>query len=147
MCKKRLFGVKQNNLLKLGLWLGAKQNQPWVRGINDCCTLFLEYHDHMTGESQLDTFKGKYNDLKSAIRWARKFPKVHEWFPAHGYVQVKIPLDGDIVMVHNHRYFPSSYIVCNGYAWGIMDEATRMTRHELEAPTVEYSIWRYKHGS
>jgi len=101
----------------------------------------------MTGENQLDTFKGKYNDLKSAIRWAKKFPKVHEWFPDNGYTQVKVPLNGDIIMVENHKYFPSSYIVCNGYAWGIMDNANRMTRHELVEPEVPYTIWRHNYGT
>lgn len=140
--------MKQNDQLKrMALWLATKRHQPWVRGKNDCCTLFMEYHDYMTGESTLDELWGKYHDLRTAIRFAKQFPKVKEWFPAHGYQQQRIALDGDIVMVKNNRFFPSSYIVCGGFAWGIMDNAKRMSRHELVVPDVEYSIWRRNYGT
>ena len=139
--------MKQDKQHQLGLWIGHKMNQPWVRGKNDCCTLFMEYHDYMTGENSLDELWGKYYDLKSAIRFARQFPKVGEWFPQHGYTRQRIALDGDIVMVKNNRFFPSSYIVCGGFAWGIMDNAKRLSRHPLEPPETEYSIWRNDYGS
>ena len=129
--------------MKLGLWLGSKQQQPWERGKNDCCTLFMEYHDHMFGTNTLDALYGKYNNLRGAIRLARKFLTVDEWFPQHGYTRVDKPHTGDIVMVRQ-RYFPSSYIICMGQAWGISDESKRMTRHVIEEPRVEYSIWRHE---
>jgi hypothetical protein len=34
-------------LMKVGLWLAEKQQHAYERGKNDCCTLFMEYHDHM----------------------------------------------------------------------------------------------------
>lgn len=149
MYKKKWCGVRMGNedLKKLGLWLATKRPQAWQRGKNDCCTLFMEYHDHMHGTDTLSELYGKYHDLKTAIKFASEFPKVDEWFPQHGYEKVESPQDGDIIMVKNNRYFPSSYIVCMGEAWGIMDEAHRMSRHPLDIPTQEYSIWRYKHGS
>lgn len=126
----------------LGLWLAEKQWQPWERGKNDCCTLFMEWHDKRFGTNTVDELYGKYNDLKSAIRFARNYLKVDEWFPKHGYIQVPTPQTGDIVMVKN-KYFPSSYIICMEQAWSISDESKRMTKHELTIPESEYSIWRH----
>lgn len=129
--------------MKLGLWLATKQQQPWERGKNDCCTLFMEYHDHMHGTNTLDALYGRYNDLKGAIRTARNFLTVDEWFPQNGYIRVEQPVTGDIAMVQQ-RYFPSAYIICMGLAWSISDEYKRMTKHILEEPRVEYSIWRHE---
>ena len=95
---------------KLGLWLASKQWQPWERGKNDCCTLFMEYHDHMFGTKTVKSIYGKYNDLRSAIRFRKEMPKVSEWFPEHGYHQVLQPQTGDVVMVEQ-AYFPSAYII------------------------------------
>lgn len=128
---------------KLGLWLASKQWQPWERGKNDCCTLFMEYHDHMFGTKTVESIYGKYNDLKSAIRFRKDMPKVSEWFPLHGYKQVSDTQTGDIVMVEQ-RFFPSAYIICMAQAWGISDEHQRMTKHIIEEPRVEYSIWRHE---
>ena len=131
------------NQMKLGLWLATKQQQPWKRGINDCCTLFMEYHDHMFGTDTLKSIYGKYSNLKGAIRHCRTMPTVDEWFPAHGYHKVDAPDTGDIVMVQQ-RFFPSAYIICMAQAWSISDEYKRMTKHILEEPRVEYSIWRHE---
>ena len=129
--------------MKLGLWLAGKQQQPWSRGTNDCCTLFMEYHDYMFGTDTLKSIYGKYNSLRGAIRLRKKFPTVNEWFPTHGYHKVDTPQTGDVVMVRQ-RFFPSSYIICQNTAWGISDEHQRMTRHVIEEPRVEYSIWRHE---
>jgi hypothetical protein len=129
---------------KVGIWLASKQWQPWERGKNDCCTLAMEYHDHMFGTDTLSSIYGKYNDLKSAIKFRKKMPKVNEWFPEHGYYQVEKPQTGDIVIVHNNKFFPSAYIICMNKAWGIMDDAKKMTRHNIKIPNVEYSVWRHE---
>lgn len=147
MFKKRLCGVKQFDVHKLALWLAAKKFQPWVRAKNDCCTLFMEYHDWRFGTNKLADIYGKYHDLRTAIKYASKFPKVDEWFPDNGYYQVDEPISGDIIMVNNNRWFPSSYIVLWNCAWGIQDNAKMMSRHQLVEPQQEYSIWRHKHGS
>ncbi len=129
--------------LKVGMWLAMKQWQPWERGKNDCCTLFMEYHDHMFGTDTLSSLYGKYTDLKSAIKTRKLFPSVHDWFPEHGYKQVSDTQTGDIVMVEQ-RWFPSCYIICMNQAWGLTDDSKRMTKHIIEKPDVEYSIWRHE---
>ena len=129
--------------MKVGLWLASKQWQPWARGTNDCCTLFMEYHDHMFGTDTVSSIYGKYNDLRSAIRLRKEFPTVDKWFPEHGYHQVLQPQTGDVVMVEQ-RWFPSSYIICMAQAWGLTDDSKRMTKHIIEKPNVEYSIWRHE---
>ena len=133
----------------LGIWLAEKQWQPWERGKNDCATFFLEWHDKRFGTDERSLVYNKYNDLKSAIRFAKEFfplEKWQGWFKDHGYKQVTQPQTGDIVMVQN-RYFPSSYIICMNQAWGILDDSKRMTKHIIEKPEAEYSIWRHTNGS
>jgi hypothetical protein len=133
----------------LGLWLSTKQSEAWVRGKNDCATFFLEWHDKRFGTDERSLVYNKYNDIKSAIRFAKKFfplEKWQGWFTDHGYTQVEAPQTGDIVMVEG-RYFPSSYIICMNTAWSISDNAQRMTRHELDVPMGNYSIWRHTNGS
>ena len=131
---------------KLGMWLGKKRNQAWERGKNDCCTLFMEYHDHMHGTETLKSIYGKYNNLSGAIRTARQFNITEEWLPKHGYTVVDTPENGDIVIVEQQLY-PSGYIVCMGQAWSNVDGKSRMQRFALEPPELPYSIWRHHtHG-
>ena len=131
------------NQMKLGIWLANKKLQPWARGINDCCTLFMEYHDHMFGTDTVSSIYGKYNNLRSAIKLRKEFPTTDVWFPEHGYTQVEQPQTGDIVMVEQ-RWFPSSYIVCQTTAWGLEDNSKGMSRHNLNKPQFSYSIWRHE---
>lgn len=131
--------------MKLGLWLAEKRHLPWQRGINDCCTLVMEWHDHLHGTDTLSEIKGKYWDLKTAIKWAKKIP-LQEWFPKHGYKQIFDALEtGDIVMVQHYKYFCSGYIICMGQAWGIQDDSKGLSRHALETMH-EHTIWRYTDG-
>lgn len=129
--------------LKLGLWLATKKRQPWARGTNDCCTLFMEYHDHMFGTDTLSSIYGKYIDLRSAIKLRKEFPTTEVWFPEHGYTQVEQPQTGDVVMVEQ-RWFPSSYIVCQNTVWGLTDDSATMSRHNIIEPEFSYSIWRHE---
>lgn len=129
--------------LKLGLWLAEKQHQPWVRGINDCCTLFMEWHDHRFGTDTLSEIKGRYTDLKSAIRFATKFGDLSNWFHKNGYIQVDTPETGDIVMVQHARWFSSAYFICMNIAWGIQDDGTGLSKHPVETMQ-EHKIWRHK---
>lgn len=131
---------------RLGMWLAEKKYQPWARGKNDCCTFFMEWHDIARGTKTLNEIYGKYNDLKSAIRFARKFVKVPEWFPKHGYEQVYNLQDGDIVMVEHDRNFCSGYIVFMGFAWGMTEGSTGITRHPLETMQ-PHTTWRYADGT
>jgi len=48
--------------MKVGLWLAEKQQQAYVRGKNDCCTLFMEYHDYMHGTDTLKSIYNKYTN-------------------------------------------------------------------------------------
>jgi len=135
----------KEDIIKLGMWLGNKKSQAYERGKNDCCTLFMEYHDLMHGTKTLDAIYGKYNTLASAIRTARRFKITEEWLPKHGYKQVPNPETGDIVIVEQ-QYYPSGYIVCNGWGWTNSDNKSRMVLCSLEEPTLPYSIWRHQHG-
>ena len=128
--------------LKVGLWIGEKLNQKYVRGRNDCCTLFMEYRDYMHGTETLKSIYNKYTNKTGAIRTARKFKITEEWLPKQGYKQVDTPSDGDIVIVETELY-PSGYIVCNNLAWTNVDGKFRMQRYPLTAPTSPYSIWRH----
>jgi hypothetical protein len=130
-------------LMKVGLWLAEKQQQPYVRGKNDCCTLFMEYHDHMHGTKTLESIYNKYTNKTGAIRTARKFNITGEWLPKHGYKRVDDPSTGDIVIVETGLY-PSGYIVCMNTAWTNVDGTKRMQRFALEQPDQPYSIWRHK---
>ncbi len=131
---------------KVGLWLAEKQQQAYVRGKNDCCTLFMEYHDYMHGTKTLKSIYNKYTNKTGAIRTARKFNITGEWLPKHGYKRVDNPQTGDIVIVDTTLY-PSGYIVCMNIAWTNVDGANRMKRFALEKPDQPYSIWRHKtHG-
>jgi len=129
--------------MKVGLWLAEKQQQPYVRGKNDCCTLFMEYHDHMHGTKTLESIYNKYTNKTGAIRTARKFNITGEWLPKHGYKRVDDPSTGDIVIVETGLY-PSGYIVCMNTAWTNVDGTKRMQRFALEQPDQPYSIWRHK---
>ena len=130
-------------LMKVGLWLAEKQQQPYVRGKNDCCTLFMEYHDYMHGTKTLESIYNKYTNKTGAIRTARKFNITGEWLPKHGYKRVDDPSTGDIVIVETGLY-PSGYIVCMNTAWTNVDGTKRMQRFALEQPDQPYSIWRHK---
>ena len=138
--------MNKQDQMKLGLWLAEKKDDQWIRGKNDCCTFFHEWHDKLHGTNTLDKIYGKYNNLTGAIRFARKYYKVENWFPENGYTQVEEPQTGDIVMVEG-SHFPSSYIICMNFAWSISDNAKRLTRHALDVPMGTYSIWRYTNGS
>lgn len=131
------------NQMKLGLWLATKQWQPWERGKNDCCTLFMEYHDHMFGTNTVSSIYGKYNNLRGAIKLRKEFPTTRQWFPDHGYVEVDNTQTGDVVIIEQ-RWFPSSYIICMAQAWGLTDDSKRMTKHIIKEPETEYSIWRHE---
>jgi hypothetical protein len=137
--------MDKDTTLKLGIWLASKEFQPWKRGKNDCCTLFMEWHDKRFGTNTLDEIYGKYNDLMSAIRFARNFVKVPEWFPKHGYVQVDKPETGDIVMVEHHKNFCSGYIVCMNQAWGIQEHGKGLSKHALRTMQ-PHTIWRHANG-
>lgn len=145
-CKRKYSGKKMRseNQKKLGLWLASRQWLPHEFGTNDCCTLLMHYHDHMFDTNTVDEIYGKYNDMKSGIRVASKFLTVDEWFPKHGYQREFNPQTGDIVMVQNNRFFPSTYIICMSQAWSIMDGAKKMSKHIIEQPDAEYSIWRHE---
>lgn len=130
---------------RLGMWLAEKKHQPWVRGKNDCCTLFMEWHDIAHGTETLKQIYGKYHDLKTAITWAKKIP-LDKWFPEHGYKQVEDLQDGDIVQVQHDRRFSSGYIVFMGFAWGLGDNTSGITRHDLST-NVPHTIWRYANGT
>tara|TARA_R110002167_G_scaffold239894_1_gene445048 strand:+ start:9718 stop:10134 length:417 start_codon:yes stop_codon:yes gene_type:complete len=129
--------------MKVGLWLGEKLNQAYERGKNDCCTLFMEYHDHMHGTNTLKSIYNKYTNKTGAIKTARKFKITEEWLPAQGYKQVDTPLTGDIVIVEQGLY-PSGYIICMNLAWTNVDKKYRMQKFALEKPELPYSIWRHQ---
>lgn len=133
-------------LIKVGLWLAEKQNQAYERGKNDCCTLFMEYHDHMHGTKTLKSIYNKYTNKTGAIRTARRFNITGKWLPKHGYKRVGNPQTGDIVIIETGLY-PSGYIVCMNTAWTNVDGTKRMQRFALQEPDQPYSIWRHKtHG-
>jgi len=144
MFRKKLRGVKmiKEDIVKLGMWLGKKHNQIYERGKNDCCTLFMEYHDFMHGTNTLDAIYGKYSNTTGAIRTAREFNITEEWLPEHGYKQVDTPETGDIVIVQQ-KYYPSGYIICMGQAWTNVDGKNKMGRYSLIEPELPYSIWRH----
>jgi hypothetical protein len=129
--------------ISVGLWIGKKLNQKYVRGKNDCCTLFMEYHDHMHGTNTLDSIFNKYTNKTGAIRTARKFKITKEWLPKQGYKQVDKPRTGDIVIVETGLY-PSGYIVCMDLAWTNVDKQHRMQRFALVKPDQPHSIWRHQ---
>lgn len=132
--------MDKTTTLKLAKFVALKSHQPWVRGINDCCTIPMEWHDLRFGTNTVDQIKGKYHDLRGAIRVAKKI-SLAGWFDEHGYTQVDDVQDGDIVMVRHNRFFFSGYLVLMGQAWGIQDEAPGLSRHPLET-MMEHTIWR-----
>ena len=135
--------MHKDDVYKLGmLWLAEKQRQPWIRGNNDCCTLGMEWHDTRFGTETLKQIYGKYNNLKSAIRVAKKI-NLSQWFIDNGYTQIhdEKVIDGDIVMVRHNRFFFSAYIVLMNQAWGIQDDAKGLSRHQLDT-MLEHTIWR-----
>jgi len=134
--------LSNTDLHKLGMFISSKKHTPWVRGENDCCTIGMEWHDLRFGTNTVDQIKGKYSDLKGAIRVAKKIP-LDKWFIDNGYTQIldENVIDGDIVMVRHNRFFFSAYIVLMGTAYGIQDEANGMSRHPLET-IYEHTIWR-----
>ena len=137
--------LDKDTTMKLGLWLAEIQHIKHERGKHDCCTLFVEWHDKRFGTNELDKIYGKYNDFKSGVRFSRDvwpMSRWKKWFKEKGYKQVTTPTTGDIVMVQN-KFFPSSYIICMNQAWSILDDSKRMTKHVIEEPEAEYSIWRY----
>ena len=121
--------MHKDDVYKLGMFVATKQRQPWIRGINDCCTLGMEWHDTRFGTETLKQIYGKYNNLKSAIRVAKKI-NLSQWFIDNGYTQIhdEKVIDGDIVMVMNQ-------------AWGIQDDAKGLSRHQLDT-MLEHTIWR-----
>tara|TARA_R110001592_G_scaffold337015_1_gene622930 strand:- start:264 stop:680 length:417 start_codon:yes stop_codon:yes gene_type:complete len=135
--------MHKDDVYKVGMWLAEKQQQPYVRGKNDCCTLFMEYHDYMHGTKTLSSIYNKYTNKTGAIRTARKFNITGKWLPKHGYKRVDTPETGDIVIVEQHHY-PSGYIVCMNTAWTNVDGTKRMQRFSLKEPDQPYSIWRHK---
>lgn len=134
--------MDKETLYKLGMFVAEKKHQPWVRGENDCCTIGMEWHDRRFGTNTVDQIKGKYHDLKGAIRVAKKI-SLEQWFIDHGYTQIHDGnvIDGDIVMVRHNRFFFSAYIILMGVAYGIQDEARGMSKHPLET-MLEHTIWR-----
>lgn len=134
--------MHKDDIYKLGMFVATKQREPWVRGINDCCTIGMEWHDARFGTETLKQIYGKYNDLKSAIRVAKKIP-LNKWFIDNGYTQIhdEKVIDGDIVMVRHNRFFFSAYLVLLNQAWGIQDNAKGLSRHQLET-MLEHTIWR-----
>lgn len=135
--------MDSNTTLKLALWLSEKKFQPWERGKNDCCTIVMEWHDHRFGTNTLDEIYGKYWDLKTAIKWAKKIP-LQDWFTGNGYYQVSADdiRDGDIAMVQHYRWFCSGYFILMNRAWGLQDEAQAMSKHPVET-FHDHTIWRH----
>ena len=134
--------MHKTDIYKLGMFVAEKKFQPWVRGINDCCTIGMEWHDIRFGTNTVDQIKGKYSDLKGAIRVAKKI-NLHQWFIDHGYTQIPDGpvIDGDVVMVRHNRFFFSAYLVLMGTAYGIQDDARGISKHPLET-MLEHTIWR-----
>ncbi len=135
--------MKSHDVHKLGIWLATKRFSAWERGKNDCCTLVMEWHDHRFGTNTLDEIWGKYWDLKTAIKWAKKIP-LESWFTRNGYTQITANniQDGDIAMVKHYRWFCSGYFILQDRAWGIQDDARTMTQHPVETMH-EHTIWRH----
>jgi len=134
--------MDKESTLKLAMFVAEKQNQPWVRGKNDCCTIGMEWHDLRFGTNTVKQIYNKYNDLKGAIRVAKEI-SLEKWFSDNGYTQIhdeKVH-DGDIVMVKHNRFFFSAYLVLMEQAWGIEDDSKGLRRYPLET-MFEHTIWR-----
>lgn len=125
----------------LGEFIARMRFVPWQRGINDCMTLCCDWHDTRFGTNTVSEIRGKYTNLRQAIRFNRKH-NAKDWCIENGYTETPPAdgyADGDIVLFDNGYYY-QGFIIAHNFAHTLLDE---MGYARLDLNTLHsHTVWR-----
>lgn len=132
--------------IKLASIISKYHDTEYQWGQADCNLFFIDVHDQMYGTNDLQEIQGKYEDLKSGIRYLKKKIKKtpEEWMMSRHYTllkhtDVKV---GDVALFQ-HKSYESVFIYSDGAWWSMVEEQNGL----VGAPTEDVlaqatSLWR-----
>lgn len=136
--------------IKLASIISQYAETEFERGQNDCNTFFLDVHDKMYGTCDREEVVGKYDDLKSGIRYLKKKVKLspHQWMMARHYAvlrdrDVKV---GDVALIE-HRGYATAFIYSDGAWWTMLERTGGLNGVSTPDMLLQAtSVWRKTHG-
>ena len=115
-------------------------------GINDCCTVFLKYHDAVWGANKADAVVDKYRGRRGAIEFYKNMKlSWRQWLFMNNYEEHTGKLaEGDIAVLDN-KLFPTVYIYHNGAFWTMSEDRNFIGVDSVTMKSHEnVSVWRHK---
>lgn len=127
-----------NRHLRTLNFLVTRGARPFEWGQWDCNLFITDLLDHLDGGHRSEAIKGKYDSLRSALRFQNKYTPAPEFLKNNGFVvkqkSTDLLQDHDIVLVETQGYW-STRLVFNGRLWTVVEDAAMMI-FEQEPGTV-----------
>ena len=127
-----------NRHLRTLNFLVTRGDRPFAWGQWDCNLFITDLLDHLDGGHRSEAIKGKYDSLRSALRFQNKYTPAPEFLKINGFVvkqkSTDLLQDHDIVLVETQGYW-STRLVFNGRLWTVVEDAAMMI-FEQEPGTV-----------
>ena len=124
------------NELEFHSYIQSEIGKPFKWGENDCNTFILRMVDHFMGTNYSDSVVGRYNDEKSAMKFAIKIGKLRDFIPLKKVAR-KHAQTGDIILV-SHRLWDRGH-VCVGNKVVAPDEEYGTTHLQM----VDGDVYRW----
>ena len=133
--------MRTGELLRHAAYIGRHQNKDFEWGKNDCLTFLFGWVDAVFGEKQQSKIRGKYYDIRSAVKFWREFPmSVKQWMTLRGFEQTdgEYAREGDVRIIETA--YPSAFIFHNG-AWWQCSEGEGVKPYNLKWAK-DFTHWR-----
>jgi len=117
--------------------------KKWAWGNWDCNLFIADYLDHMDGGTRSEYIRGKYKNLRTAVKFQKSIPSAPEWVALQGYQIITSSKleDYDIVLEPSKGYWHAG-LVFGGDIWSVeIDRETVIKPIEAR----EYMLGR-RHG-
>lgn len=112
--------------------------KPFAWGWNDCNTLALEWLDKLQDRGWLKRVRGKYSNLKEAVKFASELPKWTDGLLAEVWTEIAAQEAsvGDLAVVSD-RLYDLVHIVMGGYMVSL-HESEGMVKIPLDSVEARY---------
>jgi hypothetical protein len=109
--------------------LVTRSERPFEWGQWDCNLFITDLLDHLDGGNRSAEIRGKYNTLRSALKFQNKYTPAPEFLMINGFdVKKKSQTefkDHDIVLVETKGYW-SARLFFNGFLWSVVEDHAMM---------------------
>ena len=124
--------------IELVQMLDEAGRKPFKWGFNDCNTLALQWLDKLQNRGWLDRVKGKYSDLRGAIKMASELPNWCDGLVEEGWTEItqQEATVGDLAVVSD-KHYDMVHIVMGSFMVSI-HETEGMVKIPLDAVQARY---------